>query len=372
MAILEYVWLDGYTKVKNLRSKCRVEPDRGDWKHWDLETIPNWGFDGSSTEQADGGNSDCILKPVLVIDNPLRSPPPGIKCHPYNESFIVFCEVMNTNGSPHESNTRAKMMETYSKYRDHKTWFAFEQEYTIYDRYGHSPFLWPQSGFPPAQGRYYCGVGSDVAWGREISDAHMEACLKAGLSIHGTNAEVMASQWEYQTGPDIAPGAADSFWVTRFILNRIAENYGLTIKLDPKPVKGDWNGAGCHTNFSTEQMRMQCPTKHWTRICEAIGRRVQEHIAVYGHANNERLTGEHETQHIEKFSYGIADRGASIRIPPQLAKSSKGYLEDRRPAANIDPYQVCDVLMETVCGAYERGEITGVRTDGREEAIIIK
>ena len=242
-----------------------------------------------------------------------------------------------------------RWMDAYNKYDFHEMWFAFEQEYTIYDMHGTSPYLWPKSGFPPEQGRYYCGVGADVAWGREVCDDHMGACLRAGLPMSGTNAEVMPSQWEFQTGPQLLLWQQISFWISRFILNRVAADHNLTIKLDPKPVKGDWNGAGCHTNFSTKEMRKDCADWQQENICAAIGKRVKEHIAVYGHDNSERLTGEHETQHISKFSYGVADRGASIRIPPAMAEFNKGYLEDRRPAANIDPYEVCNVLLETVC-----------------------
>jgi glutamine synthetase len=228
-------------------------------------------------------------------------------------------------------------------------WFALEQEYAIYDKYGENPYMWPTQGFPAPQGRYYCGVGSDVAWGRKISENHMLACLKAHIEIGGTNAEVMPSQWEFQIGPLNALEVSDQLWISRFILNRLAEDFEATIKLDPKPVKGDWNGTGCHINFSTKSMREHLDAARVAEICGALEKNIDKHLAVYGKCNHERLTGKHETCSINQFRYGEADRGVSIRIPPGVLQAGKGYLEDRRPAANVDPYEACRVLMETVC-----------------------
>jgi glutamine synthetase len=221
----------------------------------------------------------------------------------------------------------------------------------LYDKYGEHPFMWPL-GFPEPQGRYYCGVGSDVAWGREISEEHLLACLDVGIEISGTNAEVMPSQWEYQIGPLEPVQIADQMWVARFLLNKIAEKHNATIKLAPKPMKGDWNGAGCHVNFSTIETRASLNDAEISRICEALRANHRLHLDVYGKQNDERLTGKHETCSIDQFRYGPSDRGASIRIPPSVVATSKGYLEDRRPAANMDPYEVANILMKTVCGVY--------------------
>jgi len=345
--VLEYIWLDGYD-TKNIRSKIKIV-DSSEINGLDPESYPEWGFDGSSTQQAPGKNSDVILKPVRCVHNPI----PEMFGSSEFESIIVLCDLLTPDRKPHESSHRAELEIVAEKYKKHKTWFAFEQEYTMYDQKTEKPYNWPSSGFPSPQGKYYCGVGSDVAWGREISNKHLEACLRANISIAGTNAEVMPSQWEYQTGPLEALEAADTLWISRFLINRIAEEYNVVIMLDPKPIKGDWNGAGCHTNFSTIEMRENCPEEDWTRICKSIGNRMNEHIDVYGNENHERLTGDHETCNIEEFSYGISDRGASIRIPPSMVENGKGYLEDRRPAANINPYTVCKVLLESVCGSYE-------------------
>jgi len=350
MAILEYLWLDGYAHneehpqdVANIRSKVKVIEGN---KIGSIEDLPLWSFDGSSTMQASGNKSDCLLKPVFVCNNPLRF-------SSSHSTHIVMCEVLNADGTPHKSNARAKLTEVWNKHKKHKMWFALEQEYAIYDQYGENPYMRPDNGYPSPQGRYYCGVGSDVAWGRQISDEHLEACIDAGLPISGTNAEVMPSQWEYQIGPSEAPTIADQHWVSRFLLNRIAEKYKATIKLDPKPVKGDWNGTGCHINFSTEEMRKNLNIQDVEIICKALENNIPKHLSMYGKCNEQRLTGKHETCSIHQFRYGDADRGASIRIPPGVLKAGKGYLEDRRPAANIDPYEACMVLMDTVCGVYQ-------------------
>lgn len=361
MAVLEYLWLDGYAHnvehpndVANIRSKIKVVEDKLDAEDWldSRAELPDWSFDGSSTMQASGHKSDCILRPVYICRNPLRKTNQFSDNDCYDQSFIVMCEVLDANGKPHPSNKRSKLVKTWEQFKNHQMWFALEQEYAIYDQYGENPYMWPDKGYPAPQGRYYCGVGSDVAWGRQISDEHLEACLYAGLPITGTNAEVMPSQWEFQIGPNEAPTIADQHWVARYLLNRIAEKYKATIKLDPKPVKGDWNGTGCHINFSTKEMREKLTREDVERICASLEERKEIHLEVYGKQNHERLTGRHETCSINQFRWGEADRGASIRVPPGVLPGGKGYLEDRRPAANIDPYEACESLLSTVCSVY--------------------
>ena len=330
----EYLWIDGHKPTAKLRSKTKIL----DKIIKNLDDIPNWGFDGSSTMQAEGHQSDCMLLPVKYILDPLRG----------GDDIIVMCEVLNSDGTVHKSNTRANLRKLEKEFKDEEPWFGIEQEYTFFQ--GRSPLGWPEGGYPAPQGPFYCGVGADEVFGREIVEEHMEACLLAGLDFSGINAEVMPGQWEFQIGPVGALEAGDQIWIARWLLYRIAEDYGVSATLHPKPVKGDWNGAGAHTNFSTKSMRANGGIKVIKDACEKLAKNHKSHIEIYGAHNEERLTGLHETCSINEFRYGISDRGASIRIPMTTANEGKGYLEDRRPSANMDPYLVCAALIETTCG----------------------
>lgn len=330
----EYIWLDGQKPTAKMRSKTSILTG----PIGTIADIPDWGFDGSSTEQAAGHASDCMLKPVRFIPDPVRG----------GHHILVLCEVMNADGSVHESNTRAHLRDVSALYSHEEPWFGIEQEYTFFD--GAKPLGWPNHGFPAPQGGYYCGVGADEVFGRTIVEEHMKSCLQAGLAFSGINAEVMPGQWEFQIGAVGPLEVSDQIWLARWLLYRIAENHGVSATLYPKPVKGDWNGAGAHTNFSTKSMRSPGGIEIIKQACEKLGKRHKEHIAVYGAHNEERLTGLHETCSINEFRYGVSDRGASIRIPMATNNQGYGYLEDRRPAANCDPYQVTAALIKTVCG----------------------
>ena len=331
--IAEYIWLDGHQPTQKLRSKTKVLNGPID----SLSSLPKWGFDGSSTNQADGNDSDCMLNPVYYVPDPIRG----------ENSFLVMCEVLNPDGSTHKTNHRTNLASLSEKLNHEEAWFGIEQEYTLFE--GRSPLGWPEGGYPAPQGPFYCGVGADEVFGREIVEEHLELCIEAGLEISGINAEVMPGQWEYQIGPLGPLESADQMWISRWLLYRISEDFGVSATLHPKPVKGDWNGAGAHTNFSTKSMRSEGGIKVINAACEKLKDKHNEHIEVYGAHNEERLTGLHETCSIKEFRYGISDRGASIRIPMQTSNDGFGYLEDRRPSANMDPYKVCYALLKTTC-----------------------
>ncbi|MFT4570780.1 MAG: glutamine synthetase [Hyphomicrobiaceae bacterium] len=331
---LEYIWLDGYKPTQSLRSKTKVVTDF----EGTLENVPMWSFDGSSTQQAEGNSSDCLLKPVALF------PDPGRK-----NAWLVMTEVMNADGTPHESNGRATINDSSDDF-----WFGFEQEYCIWDDSTNRPIGFPEGGYPAPQGQYYCSVGAANAVGREVVEDHLDICLDAGLNVEGVNAEVMCGQWEYQVFAKGAARAGDETWVSRYLLERTAEEHGLSINWDPKPIQGDWNGSGMHANFSNEILRTCGDQGVYDKICSSFGNVIREHIAVYGADNSSRLTGAHETQSIDKFSYGVSDRGASIRIPIATYEAGwKGWLEDRRPASNADPYKVASVIVKTVKNACE-------------------
>ena len=339
-----YIWIDGTSPTQTLRSKMRV---LSIGKAVNLSDFPQWAFDGSSTAQATGHDSDLTLQPVAFVDDPINGP----------GNYLLLCEVLNPDGTPHPSNKRArlvKLMEQGGKSFD--PWIGFEQEYTLFR--GQQPLGWPDRGYPAPQGPFYCGVGADEVFGRHLVDTHAKACIDAGIMIYGTNAEVMPGQWEFQIGyrginsENADPvTVSDHLWLARWLLYRLGEPLDISARLHPKPVKGDWNGAGKHTNFSTKEMRD--PKTGMDAIHAAIklleGRH-KEHIAVYGADLELRLTGKHETANMNQFLAGVGHRGASIRIPTPVAKKGYGYLEDRRPGANANPYEVAAVLVETICG----------------------
>ncbi|CAI8018861.1 Glutamine synthetase [Geodia barretti] len=266
-------------------------------------------------------------------------------------SILVMCETYAKDGTPHPTNKRYSCDRIMERVMDEENpEFAIEQEYTLLDYDGH-PFGWPKSGYPGQQGPYYCAVGATNVFGRQISEAHYKACLYAGLCVSGSNAEVMPAQWEYQVGPCPGTAMGDELWISRYILHRVAEDFGVIVTLDPKPMPGDWNGAGGHCNFSTSRMKAENGMKVMEEAIQRLEKRHKEHIILYdpsgGVDNSRRLTGLHETAHIDQFFWGVAHRGASIRIPRGVAQAGRGYLEDRRPSSNGDPYLVCEALVRT-------------------------
>ncbi|BDM67796.1 glutamine synthetase [Streptomyces nigrescens] len=333
----EYIWIDGTQPTAKLRSKTKILSD--------ASKLPRWGFDGSSTNQAEGHSSDLVLEPVFSCPDPIRG----------GDHLLVLCEVLNTDLTPHSSNTRALLRPVAEKFADQEPIFGIEQEYTFLK--GERPLGFPEGGgYPAPQGDYYCGVGADAIFGREIVEKHLDLCLAAGLGLSGINAEVMPGQWEFQVGALAPLEVSDHMWVARWLLHRTAEEFGVTASLDAKPAKGDWNGAGAHTNFSTRAMREGYDAI--ITACEALGEgdKPLEHVRQYGTGIEDRLTGAHETAPWDEYSYGASDRGASVRIPWQVEVEKKGYIEDRRPNANVDPYVVTRLIVDTCCTELARRE----------------
>jgi len=333
--LAEYIWIGGsgldlLCKTRTL-SKIPEKP----------EDLPIWNYDGSSTGQAPGHDSEVNIIPRAIFQDPFRRAP----------HILVMCDTYNAaDNTPLPTNTRAPAVKIFEKAgEESRPMFAFEQEYSIFSSEGQH-LGWPQHGYPAPQGPYYCSVGWQNAVGREIADCHYRACLYAGIYVSGINAEVMAGQWEYQVGPVIGIGAGDHLWVSRYIMHRIAEKFGVLVDMDPKPIQGDWNGAGCHTNFCFRNFHEDGGKgyEHILVALEKLSKKHAEHIRVYGEGNERRLTGRHETASIDKFSWGVADRGASIRVPRATEAARKGYIEDRRPASNMDPYTVSAKITETV------------------------
>lgn len=336
--IVEYIWIDG-TGI-NLRSKSQVLEATST-----TQILPDWTFDGSSTGQATGKNSDVILHPVRAYEDPFRGSP----------HLLVLCETLKQDNTPHPSNHRYKCLQAMEAAKEEEPMFGLEQEYTMLDGYNlNLPLGWPAlPQVPDPQGAYYCGVGAGKAFGRDIVEAHYRACLYAGVKIAGVNGEVAHSQWEFQIGPTIGIKAADDLWMARYLMNRIAEDFNVAITFAVRPLAGDWNGAGCHCNFSTREMREDGGLKVIEAAMPKLERTHRKHLARYdingGKDNQQRLTGKFETSSMEKFTFGFADRSASCRIPRNVAIDGKGYLEDRRPASNCDPYDVTELLVRTIC-----------------------
>ena len=326
---LEYIWLDGYFPTQNMRSKTKVVENF----NGSIDSCPIWAFDGSSTRQAVGSSSDCLLKPVAIYHDPTRI-----------NGYLVMTEVLNADGTPHDTNARSEIEDN-----DNDFWFGFEQEYFIMDVETQLPLGFPLGGYPGPQGMYYCSVGGKNTHGRSFVEEHADLCIDAGINFEGINQEVACGQWEFQLFAKGAKKAGDELWVARYLLDRLSEDYGYYIEYHPKPIKGDWNGSGMHANFSNSVLRECGSQSTYEKICESFRSVTKEHIEVYGEYNDQRLTGLHETASIQDFSFGISDRGASIRIPIITVEQGwKGWLEDRRPASNADPYKIAGRIIKTV------------------------
>ena len=330
---VEYVWIGG---CNELRSKTKVV--NGMIKS--VDELSDWNYDGSSTAQANGDDSEVIMKPCALFNDPFRG----------GHHKIVLCDTYTPQGEPLKNNHRVWAKEIFDKKLDEEPWFGLEQEYFLMD-----PKTGKSLGYnsDKKQGQFYCSAGAENAFGREIAEKHLHACIYAGITISGINAEVAPGQWEFQIGPCVGIDEGDHLWMARYLLDRVAEIHGVTVNIDAKPLKGDWNGSGCHTNYSTKNMREGNENKTGLMFIEEAVKKLSfkhdEHMAVYGTGNEERMTGEHETASFDSFSHGIANRGASIRIGNENYKNQKGYFEDRRPSSNCDPYLVTGMIFKTTC-----------------------
>jgi glutamine synthetase len=328
----EYIWIGG----SGMDVRCKTRTLSSAPKS--VQDLPEWNYDGSSTGQAPGKDSEVIMKPRAIFRDPFRR----------GDHILVLCDTYTPAGEPLPTNTRASANEIFEnpKVKEEEPWFGMEQEYTMFSM-NKWPLGWPQGGFPGPQGPYYCSVGADNAFGRPIVEAHYRACLYAGVKISGINGEVMPGQWEFQVGPCLGIEMGDHLWIARYLMHRVAEEFGVVISFDPKPIPGDWNGAGCHCNYSTKSTRADGGYKHVLAQIDRLAKKHSEHIAVYGLGNERRLTGAHETSPIDRFDFGVANRGCSIRIPRDCEKNQKGYYEDRRPASNCDPYVISSKIAHT-------------------------
>jgi len=332
--LVEYVWIGGNN---NPRGKTKVMDKAVN----SVSDLSEWNYDGSSTNQAAGEDSEVIIKPCALFNDPFRR----------GNHKIVLCDTYRPDGTPVENNHRQWAKKLFDQGLNEEPWYGLEQEYFLMDHNTNNPLGFPQNGFPNEQGQYYCSAGAQNAFGRQVAEEHLEACVYAGIKISGVNAEVAPGQWEFQIGPCIGIEEGDHLWMARYLLNRVAEKHNVVVDLEPKPVKGDWNGSGCHANYSTKNMRDGTDSKsgleYIDEAIEKLSHKHMEHMEVYGSGNEERMTGAHETASYDKFTHGVANRGASIRRGNQTVKDGKGYFEDRRPSSNCDPYLVTGKIFET-------------------------
>jgi len=342
--IAEYIWVGG--SGQDIRSKTMCIPTICS----ELKEFPIWNFDGSSTKQAPTQDSEILLQPVFFCKDPFRVIEQNNEEKTHCVSYLVLCEALNGDMTPAKANFRYYASKIFKDSVHEEPWFGFEQEYILTQPEGSfegQPLGFPKGGFAAPQGQYYCSVGVMNAIGRYVTEAHMKCCLYAGLKLSGMNAEVFPGQWEFQIGPVVGLNGCDQLVMARYILKRVCEEFGVDVTLEPKPVKGDWNGSGCHTNFSFNSTRKEGGYERIIQAMDELSKAHKAHIILYGEDNDKRLTGEHETASIDKFKYGIANRRSSIRIPTSTASEKKGYFEDRRPAANCDPYLVGGMLVDT-------------------------
>lgn len=317
MNYYEYIWIDNEGKT---RSKTMV----GDSSLNSIQHLPIWNYDGSSTDQAKGKNTEINLYPIKMVPDPFRK-----------NGYLILCDI------DRKYSTRTKAAEVFDKYYSYDFWFGLEQEY----------FILPLDDgieLDKTQGKYYCGVGGRDSKERMIAEEHLNACLYSGLTISGINAEVANGQWEFQVGIAKGIDAADQLFLARYILERIAEKHERIISYSPK-IDSQTNGSGCHVNVSTNETRGENGLESIYKYLNKLSKSHHSHIKQFGENNRKRLTGKHETSDYDVFTWGIGTRDTSIRIGNKTNEDQKGYFEDRRPAANMNPYIVLSLIAECCC-----------------------
>ena len=366
--LVEYIWIDG---TGGLRSKTKVISRLSTKQKFE---IPEWNFDGSSTVQAEGHYSEVMLHPRRIFKDPFRR---------NSENYLAMCSTHYPDGKPSVNNNYEWAASIFAQKPEEQPLFGMEQEYFMLDPKTRKPLGFGNGDKIRDQGPYYCGVGANNVFGRQIAEEHLEHCIYAGINVTGCNNEVAISQNEYQI---CAEGieAGDQLWMARYIMERVAEKHNVLIELHPKPFLENWNGSGCHVNYSTKLMReglveiipnddpdepstdpnspfgnlnkkadkiivKKKGIEYINEAIEKLEKKHEEHMKIYGEDNRLRMTGIHETATYDKFTWGIANRGASIRVGNETSKNEKGYLEDRRPGSNIDPYLVTAKIFETTC-----------------------
>lgn len=321
MLYLEYVWTGLENKIY---SKVRILNEYS----ISLENIPIWNFDGSSTNHSNTDNSDIYLKPVKIYKHPFLD---DKIC-----SYLVLCECLNNDMTPHKINYRDQLIKLEEKYKDKKYLFGIEQEYAVFEKTVNN-MLSPYGGYSYEQTGYCATNGNNVFKKmRDLVVEHTLLCIKAGIKIFGNNLEVANSSAEFQIGTCDMITCCDDLIMARFILYVLSEKYDAIISLHPKPFGDNYNGSGCHTNLSSEDMRNDI--KYIYEACEKLKLKHGENNKFFGDYNELRLTGKHETSDINHFSYGVADRTATVRIPLSVFNDQKGYMEYRFPASNLEPY----------------------------------
>lgn len=358
---VEYVWCSGKDTHHDLRSKVktlRLAEDKLSELgiHFNtttlteklavadavLKLLPEWNFDGSSTGQAMGRDTEVLLRPKVCMPHPFRTP--AVTSIP---TFVALCECWLPTGKPAPGNTRHLAATVFNSAEDLEPWFGLEQEYVFYK--DGRPLGWPESGEPAPQGPYYCGTGAGACFGRAYAEKHYELCLSMGLKLSGTNAEVMPGQWEYQVGPCTGIESGDHSLLARWVMLRLSELEGFEFNVDSKPKKGDWNGSGMHCNFSTAPMRVPGGLSEIKKSIERMSETFFHDVAAYGADNNERLSGAHETSRLDTFNVDVGTRNTSCRIPNATQAAGYGYFEDRRPSSSADPYLVTARLFASAC-----------------------